>query len=137
MIHLGSLETTNSKLAAALCAVGIPLRKQRGDLKPVQIVTGGKGGDRVAFFFEDQSPCGAYKTKELMLAWENEHWHRNNPEHPFAYLKVAMENLERLNEYCRKGTPMAYVTRGSKIAFLSLNAPDQLQQKVFTELKRP
>lgn len=132
MIHLASLETTNSKLAAALCAVGIPLLKS----KPVQIVTGGKGGDRIAYFFEAQSPCGAYKTKELMLAWENEHWHRINPEHPFAYLKVAMENLERLNEYCRKGTPVAYVTRGSKIAFLSLNAPDQLQKKVFTELKR-
>jgi hypothetical protein len=132
MIHLASLETTNSKLAAALTAVGIPLKKS----KPVQIVTGGKGPDRVAYFFEAKSPCGAYDTKELMLAWENDEWHARNPEHPFAYLKVGMQNLDRLNEYCRKGTPIAYVQRGSKIAFLSLNASDDLQKKVFAELKR-
>ena len=133
MIHLASLETTNSKLAAALTAVGIPLKKS----KPVQIMTGTKGGDRVAYFFEAKSPCGLYDTKELMLAWENEEWHRRNPEHPFAYLKVGMQNLERLNEYCRKGTPIAFVSRGSKVAFLSVKSSDELQQKVFTELKRP
>ena len=76
------------------------------------------------------------KTKELILAWDDEGWHTRNPEHPFAYLKVAFQNFERLTDYCRKGTPIAFVTKGSKIAFLSLNASDQLQEKVFKELNR-
>jgi hypothetical protein len=132
MIHLASLETSNTKLAAALTAVGIPLKKE----KPVQIITGAKGPDRVAFFFEPISPCGLYKTKELMLAWDDERWHVRNPEHPFAYLKVAFQNMERLTDYCRKGTPIAFVQKGSKLAFLSLKASDDLQKKVFKELNR-
>jgi hypothetical protein len=132
MIHLANLETSNTKLAAALTAVGIPMKKE----KPVQIITGGRGADRVAFFFEAISPCGLYHTRELMLAWDDEGWHLRNPEHPFAYLRVAFQNMERLTDYCRQGTPIGFVTKGSKIAFMSLNASGELQKKVFKELNR-
>ena len=131
MIHLASLETTNTKLAAALCAVGIPLRKDY----PVRLLTGDRG-DRHCFFFESVSPCGLYKTAELILAWDDPEWHRRNPEHPFAYLQVAFQNQERLNDYIKKGTRIAAVAKGSKIAFISLHASDTLQKKVFTELSR-
>lgn len=130
-IHLQPLETNNTKLAAALSAVGIPLRKDN----PVQLITGERK-DSHCFFFEEKSPCGEYKTSELIKAWDDAAWHMRNPEHPFAYLKVAFENQERLTDYIRRGTRIATVTKGSKIGFLSLNASPALEKVFFTELKR-
>lgn len=129
-VHLQSLETTNTQLAAALCAVGIPLNKDC----PVRLITGDR--DRHAFFFEPQSPCGLYVAAELIKAWDDKEWHEKNPEHPFAYLKVAFQNSTRLTDYIKSGTRVAAIKRGHKIAFISLNASDSLQKKIFTELNR-
>lgn len=131
LIHLNPLETSNTKLAAALCAVGIPLRKET----PVRLMAGPRG-DTHCFFFEEKSPCGDYLTAELIKAWDSKEWHLRNPEHPFAYLKVAFENQERLTDYIKKGTRIATVTRGSKFGFLSLDASDGAQKRFFDELKR-
>jgi hypothetical protein len=128
---LQQIETTNTQLAAALCAVGIPLRKGL----PCRVITG-RGADRVAFFFEAQSPCGLYQTDKLIKAWDDPEWHRKNPDHPFAYLKVSFENHKRLLDYLKSGVPIAAVEKGNKVAFISLNASDALQRKVFAELKR-
>jgi hypothetical protein len=130
-LRSSSLETANTQLAAALCAVGIPLRANL----PVQIFTGDRG-DRVTFFFEPVSPCGLYHTSQLINAWEDAEWHRKNPEHPFAYLKVAFTNQTRLLDYIKSGVPIAAVEKGSKVAFIALNASDQLQRKVFARLNR-
>ena len=129
-IHLTKLETTNTQLAAALSAVGIPLRKET----PVRLITGDR--DQHAFFFEEISPCGLYKTEELIRAWNDKDWHERNPEHPFAYLKVAFQNHARLTDYVKSGVRIAAITRGHKIAFVSLNASKALQDKVFSELER-
>jgi hypothetical protein len=131
LIHLNPLETSNTKLAAALCAVGIPLRKET----PVRLMSGPKG-DSHCFFFQERSACGEYQTDELIKAWDSKEWHMRNPEHPFAYLKVAFENHERLRDYVKKGTRIATVTRGSKFGFLSLEASDIAQKRFFDELKR-
>lgn len=128
---LGELETSNTKLAAALTAVGIPLRKNN----PVKIITGDSGEKR-CFFFAPVSPCGMYKTHELIRAWNDPEWHLKNPEHPFAYVKVAFDNFERLRDYIKQGVPTVCVKKGHKFAFLSLNAPDSLQQQVFSRLNR-
>lgn len=119
-------------LAAALSAVGVPLRAGH---HAIRMVTGDTG-DRHCYFFQEQSPCGLYKTMELIRAWDDPDWHERNPEHPFAYILVAFRNRERLTDYIRKGVPTAAVKKGTKIAFLPLNASDQLQRKVFTELNR-
>jgi hypothetical protein len=127
----GSLETTNTELAAALSAVGIPLRATN----PVRVLTG-DCGSRHCFFFMERSPCGLFNTMELIKAWSDPDWHEKHPEHPFAYLLVGFRNREKLTNYIRKGTPTAAVKKGKKIAFLPLNASDVLQSKVFTELNR-
>ena len=63
--HISSTATTNTSLAAALTAVGIPL-----SAKPfLKVVGDGIRGERTMWFFEAQSPCGKYKTKELIAAW--------------------------------------------------------------------
>ncbi|MES2923686.1 MAG: hypothetical protein V4819_19180 [Verrucomicrobiota bacterium] len=129
----GSLETTNTKLAAALSAVGIPLREEC----PVRHITGVRGGDSYCFFFQEKSPCGDYITAELIRAWDDPVWHMKHPEHPFAYLKVGFDNAERLTDMIRSGTPIGCVTKGSKIGFLTLDASDAAQKIFFQELKRP
>ena len=130
-IFLNSLETNNTDLAAALCAVGIPLRKAN----PVKVLTG-EGGDRHVFFFEERSECGLYRTAELIQAWNDEAWHIRNPEHAFAYLKVAFENRKRLLDYVKSRVPIAAVKKGNKVAFLSLRANDDIQRKVFAKLNQ-
>lgn len=130
MIHLPSgLETTNTDLAAALTAVGIPLNKTT----PVRVMTG-HGGDRHAFFFQHASPCGNYKTLELIRAWDDPEWHRTHPEHPFAYIKVALQNRKRLVEYVKGSTPIFVAEKHGKLAFISLNASPATEQKIFNRL---
>lgn len=124
-----STETTNTDLAAALAAVGIPLRKNN----PVRLLTG-HGGERKAFFFEETSPCGKFRTLELIRAWNDKEWHRQHPEHPFAYIKVAMQNRQRLLDYVRSATPIFVAEKHGKMAFLSVNASPELEQKVFRKL---
>lgn len=131
LINLDPLETSNTKLAAALSAVGIPLRKDC----PVRLLTG-SGGDSHCFFFEPYSLCGEYNTVEMIRAWNDKIWHINHPEHPFAFLKVAFENQERLLDYVKKGTRIFAEKKGSKIGFLSLNAGDNAQKIFFKELNR-
>ena len=84
--HISSTSTSNTCLAAALSAVGIPLAP-----KPfVRVVGDGIRGERVVWFFEPQSEDGKFQTKELIQAWHDDAWHHCNPEHPFAYIKCAM-----------------------------------------------
>lgn len=129
MVNLPNGETTNTDLAAALCAVGIPLKKGC----PVRILTG-HGGDRHSFFFEPISPCGNYRTFELIQAWDDREWHRQHPEHPFAYIKVAMQNRKRLMEYVKGAVPIFVAEKHGKLAFLSFNASPETEKKVFNRL---
>lgn len=133
MFHLPSCETTNTDLAAALASVGIPLVKEC----PVRVMTGAvKGGSRYCFFFESQSPCGNYKTDELIKAWDDKEWHRQHPQHPFAYVKVAMQNRARLLDYVKSQVPIFVAEKNGKIAFLSLNASPATEQAVFQRLNK-
>lgn len=131
MVHLHSNQTTNTDLAAALAAVGIPLKKEC----PVRLMTG-HGGDRHCFFFEEISPCGQYKTCDLILAWDDKDWHRAHPEHPFAYLKVAFQNRARLLDYVKSGVPIFVAEKHGKLAFLSVNASPETERKVFAKLNQ-
>lgn len=131
LLGTGTLETTNTMLAAALAAVGIPLRSPGG----VRLITGDTG-ERHCFFFQEKSPCGNYDTVELIRAWDDPDWHLKNPEHPFAYLLVSFRNHQRLTDYIKRGRRIAAVRKGDKIAFLPIDANDALQKTVFTELAR-
>ena len=46
----------------------------------------------------------------------------SDPEHPFAYVKCALMNRERLVDKVKQGVPLACIKRRGKIAFLPLNA---------------
>jgi hypothetical protein len=115
--HLSS-STSNTHLAAALTAVGVPLSE-----KPfVRVVGDDIRGERVIWFFEPQSTDGRFHTKDLIAAWHDEGWHLTHPEHPFAYIKCALMNRQRLVEKVKQDVPLACVKRRGKIAFIPLNA---------------
>ena len=121
--HLSSTATSNTALAAALAAVGIPLAE-----KPfVRVVGDGIRGERVIWFFDPQSRCGKYKTSELIAAWSDNNRHIANPEHPFAYIKAALMNRESLVTKIKQDVPLACISRRGKFAFLPLNATPQTE----------
>jgi len=121
--HLSSTATSNTALAAALSAVGIPLAE-----KPfVRVVGDGIRGERVIWFFDPQSRCGKYKTSELIAAWADTGWHLANPEHPFAYIKAALSNREALVTKIKQDVPLACISRRGKFAFLPLDATPQTE----------
>jgi len=114
--HLSSTATSNTCLAAALTAVGIPLAE-----KPfIRVV--GDGGERTVWLFEPASLCGKFVTKTLIEAWSDKSWHLANPEHPFAYIKCALLNREQLVDKVKRDVPLACVQRRGKIAFIPLDA---------------
>ena len=121
--HLSSTATSNTALAAALAAVGIPLAE-----KPfVRVVGDGIRGERVIWFFEPQSRCGKYATSALIAAWSDNGWHIANPEHPFAYIKAALVNRESLVTKIKQDVPLACISRRGKFAFLPLDATPQTE----------
>lgn len=116
--HISSTATSNTCLAAALTAVGIPLAE-----KPfVRVVGDGIHGERTVWFFEPQSSCGKFQTKQLIEAWNDDAWHHANPEHSFAYIKCALLNRQRLVDKVKQDVPLACVKRRGKIAFIPLDA---------------
>ena len=116
--HLSSTATSNTCLAAALSAVGVMLAE-----KPLARVVGdGIKGERVVWFFEAQSRCGKFKTKDLIAAWNDDAWHLANPEHPFAYIKCGLLNRERLVDKVKQDVPLACIKRRGKVAFIPLDA---------------
>lgn len=123
--------TTNTQLAAALAAMGIPF-----DTKPCSVVQGDgiASGGRITWYFGPRSECGQYSTAELMAAWDDRDWHRKHPEHPFSYIKCAFQNFQRLLDKVKNDVPLGCVRQRGKIALISLNAPQHLQDLIFKKL---
>ena len=128
--HLASTSTGNTLLAAALTAIGIPLAQ-----KPfVRVVGDGVSGERMIWFFEPRSHDGSHLTKDLIEAWHNESWHLANPEHPFAYIKCALLNRERLVDKVKQDAPLACIQRRGKIALISLDASPRTEEFILRHL---
>ena len=72
--HLSSTATSNTCLAAALTAVGIPLAESPF----ARVVGDGIRGERLVWFFEPQSPDGKFQTKELIEPGTTTRWHLLN-----------------------------------------------------------
>ena len=119
---------TNTLLAAALTAVGIPFDTQRGlhQVRGDGIASGG----RFTYYFAEQSLDGRHKTAELIAAWENPKWHLANPEHPFAYIKCALLNRERLVDMIKQDSPLTMLRHHGKIALVGLHASQATQDAV-------
>lgn len=128
--HLPTDGTSNTCLAAALAAIGIPLAE-----KPfIRVVGDSAYGERTVWFFEPQSPDGKHQTKDLIAAWYDDAWHLANPEHPFAYIKCALRNRRFLVEKVKQDVPLACIKRHGKIAFIPLNADRATEERILRQL---
>jgi hypothetical protein len=121
------LQTEDIELAAALLACGIPLWR---DI-PIERHAG-----RLTFFFHPSSPCGAFATGPLMLAWQDRQWHISNPEHPFSYISCAIENRRRLMREIHRKVPLVVFIRAGFPQFLTLNADTRTEKLFMDEMKQ-
>ena len=123
--QLSGTSTSNTCLAAALTAIGIPLAE-----KPfIQVIDSASGNERTVWFFEPQSSDGKHVTRELIEAWSDKSWHYANPEHPFAYIKCALLNRDRLVDKIKQNAPLVCIRSKGKIAFIPLNATPREEEK--------
>lgn len=74
---------TDINLASALLTVGIGPRLG----EPVRLTASDNGRDYVQFLIDPCSPCGGYRSADLMQAWGSPAaFHSERPDHPFSLL---------------------------------------------------
>jgi hypothetical protein len=127
--YASSESTSNTCLAAALTAIGVPLAE-----KPFMQVVDTGGRERTVWFFAPVSLCGKYRSAKLIAAWNDEQWHLANPEHPFAYIKCAMINRERLVDKIKRKAPLVAIRRRGKIALVPMNATPRQEELILRQL---
>jgi len=129
------LSSSNTMLAAALAAVGIPFQARAST-----IVTGDhiQGNGRITWYFEPQSKCGKYKTRELMAKWADITYPKPGTpedEEVWGYIKAAMQNHGNLIKYVKAQTPLVMVRgKGGKIGFVSLDLEPRIEGEILRRL---
>jgi len=86
------------------------------------------------FLLKTESDCGQYETKDLVLAWENPDFVKDNPEHPFSYIKAYVGNMEVLLDYVKQLVPFIQIKQGKKTLAIAANASKETQDKLFKML---
>lgn len=118
--------TRDTKLAACLCTLGIPLRCQD------PIVDVRKGKDRIVnYYFESKSRDGVYNFKDIVVAWNDPQLNEKDPENIINYIKAAMYNREKLLDLINSSTPLGMIQKGDNFALVPLNSADRLKNELF------
>ena len=131
VLFTSSESTSNTWLAAALCALGIRPDMQR----PLTRVIGETiQTERITWYFATRSDCGRYDTGTMLKAWDDREFHERNPEHPLAYLKVGFENHHRLVDLIKQRVPLVLVRKSYgdryRYGFIREDAPGRIVQKM-------
>lgn len=121
------LKTTDVKLVAALNAMGIATKRDNGILKTIK----GGGKEEILFLLETKSNCGKYKTEELVRAYNDIDFVKNNPEHPFAYIKAYIVNNSALLDLVKSAIPFYQVEVNGKLVNMPANITEREQDKLF------
>lgn len=100
------VHVSNSKLAACLLAVGVPLcrppkdDKENKGVPPYVRIKLKDGSTRTTYNFYPQSTDGVYSTSTLCRAWKNDlDYISDNPDCPFAASMATVKNLEKIQEH--------------------------------------
>lgn len=98
--------TTDTRLASALSAVGIPFHEKQ----PYDHLEK-DGKEWVQWNFEPLSKCGSYVTYDLIKAWkDDEKWLSENAEdHPFAIAMRALHIREFLVDGIKRNNPSVVI----------------------------
>lgn len=92
----------DTKLAAALIAVGIPLRHD----PPYTHIARADGKEVWTFCFYPSDQDGEVTTLECIEAWRDDlDFMKNYPLHPFSFAMAAVKNMDRLHEHMTEVDP--------------------------------
>jgi hypothetical protein len=92
--------TTNTRAAAALYALDVPLDTAR---TLTSIAGDGINGVRITWHFQEASPSGNSSAK-MIKAWDDREYARNNPDCPLVNIKAAFLIYADLARGIKEGT---------------------------------
>jgi hypothetical protein len=92
--------TTNTRAAAALYALDVPLDLQR---TLTSIAGDGINGLKITWHFGEVSPNGDSSAK-MLKAWDDQEWARNNPDCPLVNIKAAFLAYAEITRSIKDGT---------------------------------
>jgi hypothetical protein len=125
---MNHIPTNNIKIASALCAIGIPLRKT-DPVTWVRQEKNGKPHDQYTFWFD--APRAEVEGL-LNASYEFlNNWKYTLPEkHPLYLVLAALYNREILLKLMRDSTPFVQVEKGGKTLLMPVNASPYLKKEM-------
>ena len=122
--------TQDTKLLAALTAMGIPLGNP-----PCLPTFDAHGRERWQYNLGNETIDGKYTTRQLLAFWADANFIANNPDHPFAYVCACLKNYRALQDAIKDIRPLAQVKKGRSIALIHVDAPDRTQELILGGLR--
>ena len=120
-------------MVAALTALGIPLDADCPYQETREMIDG-REQRVVTWVLKPASVCGRFETQAMLKAWEDPAFAKNNPEHPFAYIKQAFENRARIGHAAATKAPLALIRKGKRIALIPFDATPERREQLLSEL---
>lgn len=120
-------------MVAALTALGIPLDTDCPYQETREMINGQEQRVRT-WVLKPSSVCGRFETQAMIKAWWDDGFAKANPEHPFAYIKQAFENRERIAQAVAAHAPLALIRKGKRIALIPFDAAPERREELLKEL---
>lgn len=123
----------DTRLAVGLRMLGILPDNQAPFVRTVELIEGNL--IRVSIWaFQAESPCGRYKTHEMIKAWRDAQWRARNPEHPFAYVQTALRCLDTTRQEITDAGQLLLIRQGDRTALLHENATPEEKAPIMARL---
>ena len=123
------------RLVGALTAIGVALDDDCAYLETRELIEA-RERRLVTWTLKARSACGEYDTRKLIDAWHDPAWTRENPEHPFAYIKTAFQNAALLAAQTARLAPVALIRKGQRFALVPFDATAERRQELLTALEK-
>jgi hypothetical protein len=72
----------------------------------------------------------------MIAAWSDDAWIKAYSEHPLAYLKAALGNLEAIGAQMKRQAPLALIRKGTRIALIPFDATPPRREQLLTALEK-
>lgn len=127
------IRNVDATMVPALTALGIPLDADCPYQETRELIDG-REERVVTWVLKPASACGRYDTQEMIRAWADSGFAKANPEHPFAYIKQAFENRDRIEKTTNSQSPLALIRKGKRIALIPFDATPERREELLKEL---
>ena len=91
-------------------------------------------GVEYSFFFKPHSDDGEYTTSDLIAWWYDNDFVKENPDHPFAYIKQAMDNRNHLLDLVKQSKGHFIIERKGKTAIIGEDLSEEDKNKILKRL---